>query len=309
MLNSTNERDKANSRSVPKTGTRWCTKQRSVSLAFLLVIYTTPCYGIGSWRKKTSAADAEEINTSNTSISGSGSNVNHNIDPDMDKTYLDLFGESAKEFLTHTAPEKIKSIFPKTDEACRWDWRYARCEPYCECSFQPTLPGDFHLGRACRKRSHIGWRTEDEVGSNETESNHFERNGDKRYHEHCTLERNPDEESGDEFVVRQRSSPPPPSIPSPFPVLAKSGKATWKILRSKTDPVVTRAVDEFETVHGRVQAVVCRDLKTRCDDGEESGDGNPSTNLEVAWQERLFCRDLVRECRGNASGLNQNDTD
>jgi len=58
------------------------------------------------------------------------------------RTLLDLFGEAAKEYLT-------KRVIPDTDEDCRWDWRYARCNPKCSCEFKFQW-GDFHLGRSCR---------------------------------------------------------------------------------------------------------------------------------------------------------------
>jgi len=61
-----------------------------------------------------------------------------------EQTYLDLFGERAKEILT-------QHIIPSTDTECRWDWRMGRCEPYCECAMQ-FLWGDYHLGRSCRRR-------------------------------------------------------------------------------------------------------------------------------------------------------------
>jgi hypothetical protein len=61
-----------------------------------------------------------------------------------ERTYLDIFGESAKDFLT-------KKIIPTTDLSCKWNWKHIRCEPRCSCSFQPRL-GDFHLGRSCRLR-------------------------------------------------------------------------------------------------------------------------------------------------------------
>lgn len=64
---------------------------------------------------------------------------------DDEQTYLDLFGERAKELLT-------QHIIPTTDSMCRWDWRMGRCEPYCECGYF-FLWGDFHLGRSCRLRS------------------------------------------------------------------------------------------------------------------------------------------------------------
>jgi hypothetical protein len=61
-----------------------------------------------------------------------------------DRTYLDIFGEFAKEFLT-------QKLIPTSDSECQWNWRHGRCEPVCLCDFQPKL-GDFHLGRACRRR-------------------------------------------------------------------------------------------------------------------------------------------------------------
>ncbi|KAL3804666.1 hypothetical protein HJC23_008481 [Cyclotella cryptica] len=68
-------------------------------------------------------------------------NSNH----DDEQTYLDLFGERAKELLT-------QHIIPSTDTKCRWDWRMGRCEPYCECGYY-FLWGDYHVGRSCRLRS------------------------------------------------------------------------------------------------------------------------------------------------------------
>ncbi|KAL3759419.1 hypothetical protein ACHAWU_000718 [Discostella pseudostelligera] len=67
-----------------------------------------------------------------------------NTNYDDDQTYLDLFGERAKELLT-------QHLIPSTDAECRWDWRTGRCEPYCGCALQ-FLWGDYHLGRSCRFR-------------------------------------------------------------------------------------------------------------------------------------------------------------
>lgn len=303
MTSSNCARDKAKTQSVATRSLSW--RKSLVLVALVFTICTTACDGIGSWRKSSTTKDTDDTNDSS-------SNKN-NIDNNMNKTYLDLFGESAKEFLTQKAPEKIKTVFPATDENCKWDWKYVRCEPYCECSFQPKLPGDFHLGRACRKRSNFGQRNDDQSESEDDETetkNHFEEM-DERYRSYCVIETNGERgsSSSGDSMGQQRSSPPPPSIPSPFPFLAKSGKATYKILRTKADPVVARAVDEFETIHGKVQAVVCQDLKTRCDGSEmprsegemEKSDNNDnaSASMEVAWQERLFCRNMIRECREN----------
>ena len=224
---------------------------------------------IGRWGEKQSSNDTEQI-------SDGSSNINNS---DMEKTYLDLFGESAKEFLTQKAPEKLKKVFPATDEECSWDWRYIRCEPYCECSFQPKLPGDFHLGRACRKRSHLLDASSEEPSEIPWEG------ASELYRDYCLSPEN------GEFV----GSPPPPSIPSPFPVLAKSGKATWKILRTKTDPVLEIAAAELQVLHGKIQSVVCQDLKHRCNDDDDIDEGSPL----FAWQERLFCGDVVKDCKSS----------
>jgi len=61
---------------------------------------------------------------------------------DESSTYLDLFGERAKQLLT-------QHIIPSTDAECKWDWRMGRCEPYCKCSYN-FLAGDYHLGRKVR---------------------------------------------------------------------------------------------------------------------------------------------------------------
>ena len=70
------------------------------------------------------------------------SRINANYEDEQ--TYLDLFGERAKELLT-------QHVIPTTDAECRWDWRMGRCEPYCVCAYQ-FLWGDYHLGRSCRYR-------------------------------------------------------------------------------------------------------------------------------------------------------------
>ena len=59
-----------------------------------------------------------------------------------DRTLLDTFGEISKQFLT-------QKIIPPTDKECKWDWRFVRCEPFCQCDFQ-FQAGDYHLGRSCR---------------------------------------------------------------------------------------------------------------------------------------------------------------
>ena len=61
-----------------------------------------------------------------------------------DRTLLDTFGQVAKDYLT-------TKLIPDTDTDCRWDWRFVRCEPYCQCDFL-AKPGDYHLGRSCRRR-------------------------------------------------------------------------------------------------------------------------------------------------------------
>jgi hypothetical protein len=63
---------------------------------------------------------------------------------DENATYLDVFGEVAKDILTN-------QIIPETTASCDWNWMHLRCEPFCNCSYQP-LWGDYHLGRSCRAR-------------------------------------------------------------------------------------------------------------------------------------------------------------
>lgn len=77
-------------------------------------------------------------------VSSRGVNAGESADVDEhdDRTLLDTFGEATKQFLT-------TRVIPETNPECRWDWRFVRCEPYCECGFLPQV-GDYHLGRACR---------------------------------------------------------------------------------------------------------------------------------------------------------------
>ena len=78
--------------------------------------------------------------------SNTDANARTSASHDDEQTYLDLFGERAKELLT-------QHVIPTTDADCRWDWRTGRCEPYCQCAYQ-FLWGDFHFGRSCRYRLH-----------------------------------------------------------------------------------------------------------------------------------------------------------
>jgi hypothetical protein len=99
---------------------------------------------------------------------------------DDDRTLLDIFGESAKEYLTQrvvrescmhtglaasvcnivwllhaaqTHPDRATIMqIPETDAECVWDWRSLQCEPSCQCAFL-FQAGDYHLGRSCRKRT------------------------------------------------------------------------------------------------------------------------------------------------------------
>ena len=80
----------------------------------------------------------------NNNHNGNNQRVSAKYDDEQLDTYLDLFGEKAKELLT-------QHIIPSTDAECRWDWRMGRCEPYCICGFN-FLWGDYHLGRSCRLR-------------------------------------------------------------------------------------------------------------------------------------------------------------
>lgn len=52
---------------------------------------------------------------------------------------------------SHSPSNSLHTQIPETDEECQWDWRSVKCEPACECKLQAQL-GDYHLGRACRKR-------------------------------------------------------------------------------------------------------------------------------------------------------------
>eukprot|EP00536_Pseudo-nitzschia_multiseries_P007549 jgi/Psemu1/18196/gm1.18196_g len=274
-----------------------CSK-RSIPVLFIVVLFlmeTSVCGAIGNWGKKpTESAEKNDSSSSKNNNSSTHThththynhyNNHHHQDSDANKTYLDLFGETAKDFLTRRAPERILHAFPATDSECRWDWRYFRCEPYCECSLRPKLPGDFHLGRACRVRDDPASDDDDDDNANTNANANANANAkiDAVYRNYC---------SGTSTAT---TPPPPPfSIPSPVPFLVRTSRGTWRVVRARAEPVLARAADELETMQGRVRDVVCGDLNTRCSD---NGDGrSDAASIEVAWQERLVCGDVVREC-------------
>jgi len=74
----------------------------------------------------------------------SSKNVNRSWVEDQNATLLDIFGEVSKDILTN-------QMIPATTAACDWNWMHLRCEPFCNCSYQPLF-GDYHLGRSCRSR-------------------------------------------------------------------------------------------------------------------------------------------------------------
>mmetsp|Transcript_12596 Transcript_12596/g.18388 ORF Transcript_12596/g.18388 Transcript_12596/m.18388 type:complete len:359 (+) Transcript_12596:171-1247(+) len=88
--------------------------------------------------------DERDDNAENEKEFGEAEDYNEEDKIEDDRTWLDVFGEMAKEILT-------QHVIPPTNAECRWDWISARCEPYCNCAFIPQL-GDYHLGRSCRFR-------------------------------------------------------------------------------------------------------------------------------------------------------------
>ena len=90
--------------------------------------------------------EQEKLNTLSSDEGGATNRLttsdNENESFYDERTLLDTFGEFAKEYFT-------QKIIPTTDIECKWDWRFVRCEPYCECDYLPQR-GDYHLGRSCR---------------------------------------------------------------------------------------------------------------------------------------------------------------
>jgi hypothetical protein len=272
--------------------------------------------------------NSKKTTVSSTPGSGSTSTIEDHddddvdVDVDMNKTYLDLFGESAKEFLTKKRNIKIIKKINKNiinpenntlDQNCKWDWKYIRCEPFCECSFQYKLPNDLfypHLGRACRNR-----KNQQQVNENENENETKKESKDEiLYRTYCSNDNDSDssnDDNKDTDKSRRVPPPPPPSIqihiPSPIPIVTRYVKSIWRIIRNKSDIVMNHANNEFEIVHGKLQNIVCQDLKTRCDSDSDSDDNNGNKQNSssssyspiitmVAWQERLLCQEIIREC-------------
>jgi hypothetical protein len=145
-----------------------------------------------------------------------------------DRTFLDIFAEKAKEYLTQNA-------IPDTDFECQWDWKYVRCEPYCSCSYKPML-GDYHLGRSCRRQEK----------------------------ENCD---------------------PVQSRPN-----ANQLQILIQRLLSVTERSIHTVASKTKEKYGHLQEHVCKDLpEINCENEEE---GSPV----LAWQEKLFCREMLPHC-------------
>jgi hypothetical protein len=159
-----------------------------------------------------------------------------------DRTYLDIFGETAKEFLT-------QRLIPTSDPECRWSWRHGRCEPVCLCHFQPKL-GDLHLGRACRR-----WAYDVD--------------------EPCP--------SVDDDISLLRFIPTP-VIDGMIQRIKQRSKSIQKQLSTN-----------LVKAYGAIQVQVCEDLNREClvDDSRWTSD------RIFAWQERLFCREIIDDCTGD----------
>jgi hypothetical protein len=166
--------------------------------------------------------------------------VDHHHDDD-EQTYLDLFGEYAKEFLT-------QKLVPTSDPECQWNWRHGRCEPVCLCDFQPKR-GDFHLGRACRRRPTTNM-------------------------ESCVEE--------DEHASLLRFLPTPMI------------QHMIQQVKRRSQHVQTRVSAKMDNVMDAVQVQVCRDVKQHC--SSDSDKEEKPEDRVYAWQERLFCQDIIDDC-------------
>ena len=119
---------------------------------------------------------------------------------------------------------------PETDAECRWDWRYARCEPFCSCHLRPQW-GDFHVGRACRMR------TLDSTDHN----NHTHAPPDQ-----CDV---------------------PPN--TPYTHLVDKARERAKHVRAKTKTSLQNWKQKAETKWDRIQTETCDTLPEECPDDED----------------------------------------
>jgi len=176
---------------------------------------------------------------------------------DYERTYLDIFGEMAKEFLT-------RKLIPISDADCQWNWRHGRCEPSCTCSFQPK-PGDFHLGRACRRR----------------------------------LITQPGDCHEQESILSPLSFPHSRAVHIARQWVQQTLKKIQSEASNKLDGLYGEASSKFDDLYGAIQVQVCQDVRQHCmlDDPLEKEEHLRQRNGRVfAWQEQLFCRRIIEDC-------------
>lgn len=167
-----------------------------------------------------------------------------------EQTYLDLFGEWAKEFLT-------QKLIPTSDPECQWNWKHGRCEPSCLCDFEPKR-GDFHLGRACRRRKlPVAAAAEEEM--------------------ECI-----EDDASSSSLLR--------FLPTPLI------QHMIHDMKERSKQVQSRVATEWDKVMDSVQLQVCQDVREQCSTDAAAAVGALSEDRVFAWQERLFCKDIIDDC-------------
>ena len=178
-------------------------------------------------------------------------------DVNDERTLLDTFGEYAKEYLT-------QKVIPTTDVECKWDWRFVRCEPYCECDYLPKR-GDYHIGRSCR-------RSEDKIATIQ-DCNPYE----------SIPQENTIQLMIQKIVFQSQS------------IVEKISKVIKKHYNTIQDKVCTELPDKVPCYSSST---------SDNDNDEDGGPSNRSSSnissnnndVILAWQERLLCRHLIPDC-------------
>ncbi|CAB9529149.1 expressed unknown protein [Seminavis robusta] len=197
-----------------------------------------------------------------------------------DRSWLDVFGEVSKEYLT-------TQMIPPTDASCVWDWRVARCEPFCQCAFLPSW-GDYHLGRSCRYRPNSNSPEECNLSSQLT-------------FDHLRLEYSLEEQQqqqDDATMTKQGNNSDTPALKQLLFQTVKAIQTIRDYLQKWTLKIKQNTQHHYE----HLQEQTCADLATFIMEESDASTNNSSSSntcvppADLSWKQALLCQGWEAVC-------------